>query len=102
MIARSFGTHDGSFHADEVSACALLLTFGLIDRDKIFRTRDPAILAECEFVCDVGGIYDPKIKRFDHHQLEYSGELSSAGMIWLYLRDQKLIDQQLYDYVNGS
>lgn len=102
MIARSFGTHDGSFHADEVSACALLLTFGLIDRDKIFRTRDPAILAECEFVCDVGGVYDPKIKRFDHHQLEYSGELSSAGMIWLYLRDQKMIDQQLYDYVNGS
>nr|NGX27459.1 hypothetical protein [Chlamydiota bacterium] len=40
MISRSLGTHDGSFHADEVSACALLLVFDLIDRDKIFRTRD--------------------------------------------------------------
>ena len=29
---RSFGTHDGSFHADEVTACALLLLFDLIDR----------------------------------------------------------------------
>jgi len=102
MIARKFGTHDGTFHADEVSACALLLVFGLIDRDKIFRTRDPAKLKECGFVCDVGGIYDPKKKRFDHHQLEYKGELSSAGMIWLYLLDQKFIDQPLYDYVNQS
>ncbi len=102
MISRSFGTHDGTFHADEVSACALLLVFNLIDRDKIFRTRDPEKLAQCEYVCDVGGVYDPKKKRFDHHQLEYTGDLSSAGMIWLYLRDQKLVDQPLYDFVNHS
>jgi len=102
MIPRSFGTHDGTFHADEVSACALLLVFNLIDRDKIFRTRDPEKLAKCEYVCDVGGVYDPRKKRFDHHQLEYTGELSSAGMIWLYLRDQKLVDQALYDFVNHS
>ncbi|MBS0629426.1 MAG: MYG1 family protein [Verrucomicrobia bacterium] len=102
MIPRSFGTHDGTFHADEVSACALLLVFNLIDPDKIFRTRDPQKLAQCEYVCDVGGVYDPKKKRFDHHQLEYGGELSSAGMIWLYLHDQKLVDQPLYDFVNHS
>ncbi len=102
MIPRSFGTHDGTFHADEVSACALLLDFGLIDRDKIYRTRDPEILAKCEYVCDVGGIYDPKKKRFDHHQLEYTGDLSSAGMIWLYLLGQGLIDQSLYDFINHS
>lgn len=102
MIPRSFGTHDGTFHADEVSACALLLVFGLIDRDKIQRTRDPEILASCEYVCDVGGVYDPKKKRFDHHQLEYAGDLSSAGMIWLYLLDQGLIDRPFYDYVNNS
>lgn len=102
MIARSFGTHDGTFHADEVSACALLLVFGLIDRDKIHRTRDPEKLSEYEYVCDVGGIYDPKIKRFDHHQLEYTGDFSSAGMVWLYLLDQGLIDQPLYDFVNHS
>lgn len=102
MIPRSLGTHDGSFHADEVSACALLVIFDLIDRGKIHRTRDPEDLTRCEFVCDVGGEYDPARKRFDHHQVEYSGELSSAGMVWKYLRDQKIIDESLYDYLNRS
>ncbi|MBS0604461.1 MAG: MYG1 family protein [Verrucomicrobia bacterium] len=102
MIKRSVGTHDGSFHADEVTACALLLTFGLIDRDKIVRTRDLRSLDECEFVCDVGGIYDPSIKRFDHHQSEYTGDLSSAGMIWLYMRQQGIVDEPAYEFFNRS
>lgn len=102
MIPRSFGTHDGSFHADEVTACALLLVFGLIDKNKIVRTRDVAKLEKCEYVCDVGGIYNPSHKRFDHHQREYAGEFSSAGMIWRYLCDQKIIDPALYAYVNHS
>lgn len=59
LVPRSFGTHDGSFHADEVTACSLLLLFDLIDREKIKRTRDPEELARCDYVCDVGGIYDP-------------------------------------------
>lgn len=102
MITRSLGTHDGSFHADEVSACALLLLFDLIDRDKIFRSRDPNQLEQCEFVCDVGGVYDPTQKRFDHHQREYEGDLSSAGMIWLYLKERKIIDDALYEHINHA
>lgn len=102
MIERSVGVHDGSFHADEVTACALLLTFGLVDRDKIFRSRDLKQLAECEFVCDVGGIYDPVHKRFDHHQSEYSGDLSSAGMIWLYLKESGVVDLEVYEFFNHS
>lgn len=102
MLKRSVGTHDGSFHADEVTACALLLLFNLIDKDKIVRTRDPQKLFECEFVCDVGGIYDPKHKRFDHHQSEYVGELSSAGMIWLYLKNEGVADRSTYDYFNRA
>lgn len=84
-IQRSLGTHDGSFHADEVTACALLLLFDLIDADKIVRTRNIEVLKRCEYVCDVGGVYDPQLKLFDHHQQEYQGPLSSAGMILLYL-----------------
>lgn len=102
MMKRSVGTHDGTFHADEVTACALLLVFGLIDRDKIVRTRDLNVLGSCEYVCDVGGVYDPAQKRFDHHQSEYTGDLSSAGMILLYLKDAGMIDQKLYDYLNHS
>lgn len=101
-MRRSVGTHDGSFHADEVTACALLLFFDLIDREKIFRTRDLEKLKVCEYVCDVGGVYDPASKRFDHHQNDYRGELSSAGMIWLYFKEQGIVDQKLYDYYNRS
>jgi len=79
-----------------------MATFDLIDRDKIVRTRDPAKLAECEYVCDVGGIYDPKAKLFDHHQKEYVQGLSSAGMILRYLLDQNLLDEEAYDFLNQS
>lgn len=99
---RSFGTHDGTFHADEVTACALLLLFDLIDRDKIVRTRDKAVLGGCEFVCDVGGIYSAKDKLFDHHQVDYQGSLSSAGMILLYLRDQEMLDEERYQHLNQT
>lgn len=102
MKKHSVGTHDGTFHADEVTACALLAVFNLIDADKIVRTRDLKVLSQCEYVCDVGGIYDPDKKRFDHHQVEYQGELSSAGMVSLYLKEQGIIDERLYDHLNRS
>lgn len=101
-IPRSFGTHDGTFHADEVTACALLLLFDLIDYDKIIRTRDLHILAGCQYVCDVGGEYNPDLKLFDHHQVDYKGNLSSAGMILLYLKDRHIISQKEYDFFNQS
>jgi uncharacterized UPF0160 family protein len=102
ITSRSVGTHDGTFHADEVTACALLLLFNLVDRSKIIRTRDEKRLAECEYVCDVGGVYEPSIKRFDHHQADYQGSLSSAGMILKYLKDESMIDEKVYDFFNRS
>lgn len=102
MKPRSFATHDGSFHADEVSACSLLLLMDLIDIDQIVRTRDPLLLKPCEYVCDVGGIYDPSHKRFDHHQADYQGTMSSAGQVLLYLKEQKFIEPNFYDYLNKS
>lgn len=93
---RSFGTHDGTFHADEVTACALLLLCDQIDEVQIFRTRDPEVLKQCEFVCDVGGVYAPEQKLFDHHQADYQGSLSSAGMILSYLKESGLITEGEY------
>ncbi len=101
IINRSFGTHSGSFHADDVTACALLLYFEFIDKDKIIRTRDPNKLATCDFVCDVGLEYDTSRRRFDHHQADYDGDLSSAGMIVKYLVDNKIISDGLYIYLNS-
>lgn len=102
LLLRSCGTHDGAFHADEVTACALLLLCDLIDKDKIIRTRDANRLANLEFVCDVGGIYDPEKKRFDHHQVDYKGTLSSAGMILKYLFEFGHISEEMYHYFNRS
>ena len=101
-IPRSFGTHDGTFHADEVTACALLLCFDCIDADKVVRTRDPEELERCEYVCDVGGIYDSNEKFFDHHQIDYQGPLSSAGMILLYLRQTQVITKKEADFLENS
>lgn len=97
-----FGTHDGTFHADEVTALALLVLFKKLDPKKIIRTRDLEVLKECEYVCDVGGIYDPEIKRFDHHQVSYQGPLSSAGMILKYLHETKVISTKEYHFFNNS
>jgi uncharacterized UPF0160 family protein len=101
-LQRSVGTHDGAFHADEVTACALLLFFDLVDQNKIIRTRANEQLALCEYVCDVGGIYDPEKKRFDHHQSEYKGDLSSAGMVWFYLKEKKYVDEKKYRYFDRA
>src|SRR5690349_9777738 len=102
MESRSLGTHDGSFHADEVTACSLLLLYDRIDRNKIYRTRDEKQIEKCDYVCDVGGQYDPKRRRFDHHQIDYKGTMSSAGMVLLYLKEQGLMEPHLYDYYNKS
>lgn len=91
---RSLGTHDGPFHADEVTAAALLLLSDRIDLQRIHRTRDLARLQECEYVCDVGGVYDPQLKRFDHHQATYAGPLSSAGMVLAYLIEEGAFDAE--------
>lgn len=101
-IPRSLGTHDGTFHADEVTACALLIITDRIDINNVIRTRDKTLLTQCEYVCDVGGVYDPKIKKFDHHQVDYTGPLSSAGMILEYLHEQRLLSTKEVDHLNIS
>jgi uncharacterized UPF0160 family protein len=88
QLPKSLGTHSGTFHADEVTACALLVMVGRIDPDKIVRTRDPERLAQCEYVADVGGVFDPACKAFDHHQADYQGEMASAGLVLQYLEEQ--------------
>lgn len=99
---RSFGTHDGIFHADEVTACAMLWLFDRIDLDKVVRTREDRLLSTCEYVCDVGGLYDPNDKRFDHHQQQYTGDKSSAGLILSYLKDQGDISAIEWTFLNDS
>lgn len=80
-------THNGSFHADDIFATATLsiLNNGNI---KIIRTRDPEWFLKGDYVYDVGGIYNPKMNRFDHHQEGGAGSrqngtpYSSFGLVW--------------------
>ncbi len=83
-MALTVGTHSGSFHADDVLAFALVRVF--VDAEaEVVRTRDAARLDACDVVVDVGGVFDPAARRFDHHQAAYEGPRSSAGMVldWL-------------------
>ena len=83
-------THNGSFHADDIFAAATLSLY-LEKRGEefeIIRTRDPEIIEAGDYVFDIGGIYDEKINRFDHHQKGGAGkhdngiEYASIGLVW--------------------
>jgi len=88
-------THSGKFHADDVLAWALLSQF--IQEDiTLIRTRDPQLLNRADIVFDVGGIYDPSQKLFDHHQNTYQGTLSSAGMVLQWLFEQNLMSTRIH------
>jgi len=84
MFPQKLITHNGTFHADEVFAIAILEK--LIGKPlEITRTRDPQLLEEgvndlTTFVVDVGLAYEPEKYNFDHHQDRYMK--SAAGLVW--------------------
>lgn len=90
--AVTIGTHNGHFHADEALAVHMLRTH--IPRyhgATLIRTRDPAVLATCDTVVDVGGEYETDRLRFDHHQRGFATtfpgrdtKLSSAGLVYMH------------------
>ncbi|PTX52282.1 uncharacterized UPF0160 family protein [Gemmobacter caeni] len=101
-------THDGRFHADEVLATAVLTR--LFPEAEVVRTRDQGLVQDPfspDIIYDVGGVYEPARRRFDHHQpgapTRPNGDPYSAfGLIWAryaapYLRqigtDPSLIDR---------
>lgn len=77
-------THDGSFHADETIACAIL-TY-LYDNAQIIRSRDLDLLETADIIIDVSGKNDHK--HFDHHCRDFkegreNGILfATAGLMW--------------------
>lgn len=83
-------THNGSFHADDIfsSAALFLMLEKRGENAEIIRTRDEEIIRAGDYVFDVGGIYDEKTNRFDHHMAGGAGkrengiEYSSFGLIW--------------------
>ena len=88
------GTHSGSFHADDVLALALIRAFEDPDA-QVIRSRDQDALDRCDVVFDVGGVFDPAGGRFDHHQNDYEGPLSSAGMVLAWLETNGSVEPEL-------
>lgn len=104
-------THSDTFHCDEVFATALLQD--LFSLYKICRTRDETELTKFRagsnnYIVDVGKIYDPEQRQFDHHQAKkvdtFVGDgtglpLSSFGMVWKHCGKQyvKHINPELSD-----
>ena len=95
-MALLLGTHSGSFHADDVLAAALIRVF-LDPGAEVVRTRDPEVLAGADIVFDVGHVFDPQARRFDHHQREYEGDRSSAGMVLDHLETEGHVEPGLAD-----
>lgn len=106
---KKIGTHDGVFHCDEVLACFLLRRLPEYTYSEIIRTRDSNILDTCDIVVDVGGVYDPKTHRYDHHQREFTHtmrsldpnkpwdvKLSSAGLIYFHF------GERIFEAILGS
>jgi len=94
-------THDGSFHADDVLAFALIRVF--LDPDaEVVRTREPTRIAAADVAIDVGDTYDPPSRRFDHHQASYEGPLSSAGMVLAWLEAEGRLSPELAATLRGQ
>jgi len=79
-------THNGTFHADDVFAFAVLraATNGQLE---LTRSRDDALLAAADVLFDVGGVCDPSRHRYDHHMRDKPMRadgmpFSSVGLVW--------------------
>jgi uncharacterized UPF0160 family protein len=73
------GTHNGTFHADEVFATAFLLK--LYPHAQIIRSREEEVLATCDIVYDVGrGKYDHHAR--DKEYRDHGIPFAASGLIW--------------------
>ncbi|KAL0221278.1 hypothetical protein RCL1_001132 [Eukaryota sp. TZLM3-RCL] len=82
-------THSGRFHADDALSVFLLQQLPQFRDAEIIRSRDPDVIASADVVVDIGGVYDPTLNRFDHHQRDFAEsfpdsevKLASCGLVW--------------------
>jgi len=79
--------HSGTFHPDDAFAVAILSLY-LKKAPNILRSRDPKVWVKAKYVFDVGGVYDPKHFKFDHHQKSFNQKrengiiYATAGLVW--------------------
>lgn len=97
-------THDGSFHADDTLAYAILSRIPRFEGAELVRTRESEVISSAtrqDVVFDVGFEFDPVRNRFDHHMRdkplrdeEYEGQqipYSSVGLVWRFFGEEYLL-----------
>ncbi|MFA5791644.1 MAG: MYG1 family protein [Candidatus Paceibacterota bacterium] len=110
-IIKKLITHNGSFHSDDVFACATLCL--ILEKNgeqyEIIRTRDEEIIKNGDYVFDVGGVYDKDENRFDHHQKGGAGsrsfgdveiEYAACGLVWKKFGIELCGDQKVVDLID--
>lgn len=109
-------THSGHFHADDIFAIATLQILLGEENTVVLRSREKEIIQSGDYVVDVGGVYDPETKRFDHHQEGGAGErdntvpYASFGLVWKEFGEKicgnkdvaEKIDQKLIQWIDAT
>jgi uncharacterized UPF0160 family protein len=106
MERKTIIVHSGGFHADDLFATDVTLTYlekkgYQKEQINIVRTRDPELIEKGDIVLDVGGILNPEKFRFDHHQEGGAGTRENGipyaafGLAWKFFAPQ----MELSDYV---
>lgn len=99
--------HSGKFHPDDVTAVAIISLY-LEKPVKVFRSRDPQVWEEADYVFDVGGIYDPAKNRFDHHQPSFNEKrengisYSSAGLAWKHFGEKVAGSHEVWQKIENK
>jgi uncharacterized UPF0160 family protein len=86
----TIATHNGEFHLDEIFAIAALKEELARQgtEPEILRTRDQEAISKALAAVDVGGAYDPKTLRFDHHQ-DRGATKASSGLVAEFLKGKE-------------
>jgi Uncharacterized conserved protein related to MYG1 family len=105
-------THDGSFHADDTLAYAILSKIPRFQGADLIRTRDANLIQSAggsDIVFDVGFEFDAVRNRFDHHMRDkplreetFEGKpipYSSVGLIWRFFGEEYLLAN--FDDIEG-
>lgn len=94
MKKLTFYTHGGYFHADEVTAFAILRLAGVCD--DFVRLQSLDNIPQDGIIADIGRDWNPEENKFDHNQGLYRRAtglpgseldgvpLASAGMVWMH------------------
>lgn len=99
-------THSGGFHPDELFAIATLKLYFKNEKFKIVRTRDEEKIKSGDIVVDVGGTYNSKKMRFDHHQTGGAGARENAipyasfGIVWNVFGKKLCGSEKVAEYVD--